>query len=75
MSSEHFSFYEIEYNNFNLDYPNILTNQIVLRFLNLYFSPLVQTKIECFNKQLLVDINWLNKDILKSVLGKVIRDP
>ena len=57
MGREHFSFYKIESNNLNLHYPNILTNQIVLCFPKLYFSPLVQTKIECINKQLLVDVN------------------
>ena len=57
MGREHFSFYKIESNNLNLHYLNILTNQIVLCFPKLYFSPLVQTKIECINKQLLVDVN------------------
>ena len=73
MSSEHFSFYKIEPHNLNLDYPHILTNPIVLRFPKLYFSPLVQTKIECFNKQLLVDINWINKAIWKSTLKKATK--
>ena len=32
-------------------------NQIYLCFLKLYFSPLTRTKIECIDKQLLIDVN------------------
>ena len=36
----------------------------------MYFNPLVQTKIECINKQLLVDVNQPNKAVWKSALNK-----
>ena len=61
MSNQHFSFSKIQANNLNLDYSNVLTNQIDFCFPKLYFSPLIRTKIECINKQLLVYINWPNK--------------
>ena len=50
-----------------------MTNQIDLYFLKLYFSPLIRTKIECMDKQLLVDFNWSNKAIWKSVLNKTTK--
>ena len=74
MSDPHFSFYKIQSNNLNLDYPNILNNQIDFRFPKLYFSPLIRSKIEGINKQLLVDFNWPNKAIWKSVLNKTTND-
>ena len=69
MSNPHFS-YKIQSNNWNLDYPNILTNQIDFRFPKLHFRPLIRSKIEYINKQLLVDVNWSNKAIWKSALNK-----
>ena len=72
MSNPNFSFYKLQSNNLNLDYTNILTSQIDFCFPKLRFSPLIRTKIECINKQLLVDVNWPNKAIWKSTLKKDI---
>ena len=55
-------------NNLNLDYANILTNQIDFCFPKLYFNPLIWTKIGCINKLLLLDVNWRNKAIWTLVL-------
>ena len=40
----------------------------------LYLSPSIRTKIECNNKQLLVDVNWINKAIWKSAFSKAMKD-
>ena len=48
---------KIQSNNLNLDYPDILTDQIDFCFLKVYFSSLIRTKIECINKQSLININ------------------
>ena len=74
MINPHFSFYKIQFNNLNVDYPNILTSQTYFRFPKLYFSTLIQTKIEYFNKQLLIDVNWPNKSIWKSAVNKLTKD-
>ena len=58
----------------NFDYLNVVIILINLYFAKLCFSPLVRTYIECINKQLLVDINWLSKAIWKSELRKEIKD-
>ena len=71
---QHLSFYKIQSNNLNLNYANNLTNQTDFCLTKLYFSPLIQTKIEWINKQLLVDVNWLSKAIWKSGLNKAIKD-
>ena len=42
--------YKIQSSNLNLNYPNILTNQIDFCFPKLYFSPLIRTKMEFINK-------------------------
>ena len=57
----------------NSDYSDTLfkTIQTDSSFPTLYFSPLIQTQMECINK--LVDFNWLNRAILKLVLTKVIK--
>ena len=73
MSNAHFSFYKIQSSNWNLDYPNMLTNQIDFRFPKLYFSPLIRNKIECINKQLLVYVNRPSKAIWESVLNNAIK--
>ena len=70
MSKQHFLIHKTQSNNFSLDYPNKLTNQIDLYFQKLYFSPLIRMKIECIDKQLLVDVNYSNKAIWKSTLNK-----
>ena len=72
MSNPQFSFCKTQSNNLNLDYPNILTNPINFCFPKLYFSPLIQAKIECISKQLLVDVNSPNK--AKLVLNKATKD-
>ena len=74
MSNQNFSFYKIKSNNSNLDYPNILTKRIDYFFPKLYFSPLIWTKIECINKQLLVNVNQPNKAIWKPALNKATKD-
>ena len=51
MSNPNFLFYKLQSSNLNLDY----TSQIDFCFPKLCFSPLIRTKIECINKQLLVD--------------------
>ena len=66
--------YKIHSNNLIFDYPNILINQNDFSFPKLYFSPLIRTKIECINKQRLVDVNWPNKAIWKSELNKAIKN-
>ena len=63
-------FYRMQSNNLNLDYLNVLTNQIDFCFSKLYLSTLIRTKIECITKQLLVDINWPSKAIFNSALIK-----
>ena len=73
MSNPHFSFYKIQSNNLNHGYPNILTNQINFCFSKLYFSPLIRTKIEYINKQLVIDVNWPNKAFWKSALNKATK--
>ena len=72
MSNPHFSFYKTQSKNLNLDYPNILTNPNDFCFPKLYFSPLIQTEIECISKQLLIDANSPNK--VKLVLNKTTKD-
>ena len=62
--------YEIQSNNLNLNYPNLLIYQIDFCFSKLYFSSLIQTKIECINKQLLFDVDWPNKAIWMEVIVK-----
>ena len=52
-----FFLYKIQFNNLNLDYPNILTNQIDFCFPKLYFGSLIRTKTECINKQPFIDVN------------------
>ena len=42
--------------------------EVDLCFPTLCFSSLFQTLMDCINKQLLVDVNWLNKAIMKSAL-------
>ena len=74
MSDSHFLFNKIQFNNLNLDYPNILTKKTDFYFPKLYSSPLIGAKIECINKQLLVDINWSNKAIWKSALNKATKE-
>ena len=74
MSKQHFSFYKIESNNLNLDYLIKLSNEIDLCFLKLYFSPSIRAKIECIEKELLVDLNWSNKAIWKSALNRATKD-
>ena len=66
--------YKIQSNNLIFDYPNILINQIDFSFRKLYLSPLIRTKIECINKQRLVDVNWPNKAIWKSELNKATKN-
>ena len=61
MSSQKFLFCKIQSNNLNLDYPNILTNQLDFCFPKLYFSSLIRTKAECINKHPLINVNWPNK--------------
>ena len=74
MSNPYFSFCKKQSNNLNLNYLNNLTNQIDCCFTKLCFSPLIQTQIECINKQLLVDVSWPNKAIWKSELNKATKD-
>ena len=54
MSNQVFSFYTIQ--------PNNVNNQIDFNQI-LCFNPLIQTKMEWINKQLLVDVRWANKAI------------
>ena len=68
MSSQNFLIYEIQPNNLNLDYPNILTNQTDFCFPKLYFSSLIRNKTESINKQPLIDVTWPNKVMWKSAL-------
>ena len=42
-------------------------------FPRLDFSPLIRTDIECINKQLLVDVNWLNKATSKPPLSRAMK--
>ena len=74
MNNQHFPFYKKQSHNLSLNYPNILTNQINSCFSKLCFSPLIRTKIECINKQLLVDVNCPNKAIWKLALDKTKKD-
>ena len=68
MSSQKNLFYKIRSNNLNLDYPDILTDQIDFCFLKVYFSSLIRTKIECIDKQPLINVNRPNKAMWKSAL-------
>ena len=52
----------------HFDYLKVLTMEVDLCFPTLCFSSLFQTLMDCINKQLLVDVNWLNKAIMKSAL-------
>ena len=54
--------------------PNNVAIQIYFCFPMLYLSPSIRTKIECNNKQLLVDVNWINKAIWKSAFSKAMKD-
>ena len=58
----------------NLDYPNKLNNQIDLYFPKLNFSLSIRTKIECIDKELLVDVDSTNKAIWKSALNRTTKD-
>ena len=58
--------------NLNSTYSKILTIQIDFCSLKLCFSPLMWTQAGCIGKQVLVDVNWLNKTIYKSLLRKTI---
>ena len=74
MSKQNFLFYKIQSSNLNLDFSNILTNQIDFCFPKLYFSPFIRTKIERINKQLLFNVNRSNKAIRKLALTKATKE-
>ena len=74
MSNQIFLFNKIASDNLNLDYRNILTYEIDFCFPKLYFGPLIQTKGESINKQLLVNVNWPKKAIWKPALNKATKD-
>ena len=60
-------------NNLTSSYQNVSIIQIEFCFPKLYFRKFIRTQMECISWQLLVDDNWLNKAIWKSVLCKSIK--
>ena len=67
MSNTHFSLCKMSFNNFSSNHKYALTIQIDFCSLILYSSPIIRIQIEFINKQLLVDVDWLNKAILKGI--------
>lgn len=58
-----YSFCKILSNNLNPSFSNISSDQIDFCFSGLYFGLLTQTKVESINKQLLVEVSFLNKAV------------
>ena len=51
-----------------------MTSQVDFGFPKLSFSSVMRTKTKRIHRQLMVDVNWPNKGIQKSVLNKATRD-